>query len=385
MNIAFVTIGLSDNVSAWSGIPYFMSEGFAGNGANVARIQGLRGISSGALRLQEFLRRRILRENYSTYRHKKRMLHYAAQVDEIVRKTRPDVIVSPSTLPLAYLKSDIPAVVWTDATFHSLLDFYPEYRGLSARAIAEGDATEKAALERCTLALYASEWAARSAVSHYGAKPDKVRVIPMGANLAASDDEQQVASSVASRPMDRCELLLIGVDWERKGCRIAVDAAVELNRRGLPTTLTIVGCTPPADQVVPECVNIVGFVDKRSEEGMERVRSLLRNSHFLILPSRAECYGIVFAEANSFGVPVLTSKVGGTPSAVNEGTSGFLVEMQSPMAEVNDYCDAILQTMSYPETYRRLGMSAFEEFRSKLNWKVATATAMDAIAAQIGA
>ncbi|MGA2205513.1 MAG: glycosyltransferase family 4 protein [Terracidiphilus sp.] len=206
----------------------------------------------------------------------------------------------------------------------------------------------------------------------------------MGANLSGDASEVDVAQRIANRPRDRCELLLLGVDWARKGCAVAVDVARELNRRGMPTTLTIAGCTPPSGMALPECVKIIGFVDKRTPAGMDRVKDLFVNSHFLILPSRAECYGIVFAEANAFGVPILASNVGGIPTVINEGKNGFMVPIQDQRAEVEEYCELVLRAMSTPDIYRRLGNSALEEYKTRLNWTVATASAMQAIGERIG-
>ena len=384
MKIAYLTIGASDDVGAWSGIPFFMSDGFARAGADLIRIQNLRGAQSLHLRCRDLFRRRILHENYSTFRHKKRLVLYARQVAEIANRVRAGCNCVPEHFADGLSRNDIPIVIWTDATFHSLLNFYPEYFNMSDQAIAEGDAAERAALERCTLALYASEWAAQSAIGDHGADPRKVRVIPMGANLQETQNEPEVARMVRSRPADRCELLLLGVDWVRKGCAIAVDVAKELNRRGLPTTLTIAGCNPP-DGVVPDCVQTVGFIDKRTHEGTEKLKSLLAKSHFLILPSRAECFGIVFAEANSFGVPVLASRVGGIPSAVSTGKNGFTVPIQSdnPRGEVEKYCDLVTRTMSSPAAYYELAMSSFREYRDKLNWRVATTAALKAMGEKI--
>jgi glycosyltransferase involved in cell wall biosynthesis len=384
MKIAYLTIGASDDVKEWSGIPFFMSDGFARNGADVVRIQNLSGARSVCLRGRDLFRTRVLHENYSSFRHKKRLAHYARQIAEIAKKLRPDVIVCPSTLPVAYLDTDIPIAIWTDSTFRGLLDFYPGYFNVSAQAIAEGDAAEQSAFERCALALYASEWAARTAIDCHGADPNKVRVVPMGANLSGDASEVDVAQRIANRPRDRCELLLLGVDWARKGCAVAVDVARELNRRGMPTTLTIAGCTPPSGMALPECVKIIGFVDKRTPAGMDRVKDLFVNSHFLILPSRAECYGIVFAEANAFGVPILASNVGGIPTVINEGKNGFMVPIQDQRAEVEEYCELVLRAMSTPDIYRRLGNSALEEYKTRLNWTVATASAMQAIGERIG-
>ena len=50
--------------------------------------------------------------------------YYAKQVEVAFRRHKPNLVFSLSTIPLAYLPSDIPSVVWADAIFHGMIDFY---------------------------------------------------------------------------------------------------------------------------------------------------------------------------------------------------------------------------------------------------------------------
>jgi glycosyltransferase involved in cell wall biosynthesis len=59
-----------------------------------------------------------------------------------------------------------------------------------------------------------------------------------------------------------------------------------------------------------------GRLDKRNSAQRRRLEDLLRHAHVLLVPSRAESCGTVFAEAAAFGVPSLTTAVGGIPTAV---------------------------------------------------------------------
>ncbi|TSA49979.1 MAG: glycosyltransferase [Sphingobacteriales bacterium] len=42
-----------------------------------------------------------------------------------------------------------------------------------------------------------------------------------------------------------------------------------------------------------------------------------------MVPSRAECYGIVFAEASSYGLPSVSTDTGGVSAVVKEGVNVF--------------------------------------------------------------
>jgi glycosyltransferase involved in cell wall biosynthesis len=161
-------------------------------------------------------------------------------------------------------------------------------------------------------------------------------------------------------------LLFLGVDWHRKGGDIAVELAQALNSQGLSTELTIVGCSPQIR--ASEFVSVKGFVSKNTREGQSILESLLAESHFLVLPSRAECLGVVIPEANSFGVPVVTSNVGGIPTVVRTGVNGAMFPLEN---FVQQACNFIRKSMENCTIYGQLAVSSFGQYENRLNWKVA--------------
>jgi len=259
-------------------------------------------------------------------------------------------------------------VFWTDATFAAMVDYYPTYSHLSAESIRQGNEAEQRALEHCRLAIYSSEWAARSAIAHYSVAEEKIRVVPFGANLECTRCTEDIETLIAARPRTPYKLLFLGVNWERKGGAIALAVAKELNRSGLPTELSIVGCPPITDEALPPFVKVLGFISKMTPVGMRRLEQLLSEAHFLIVPSRAECSAIVFCEANSFGVPCLSTRVGGTPEIIRDGVNGQTFERDAP---ISAYCAFIADVMSDYTRYQELALSSFGEYQARLNWDVA--------------
>ncbi len=168
------------------------------------------------------------------------------------------------------------------------------------------------------------------------------------------------------RVQDICRLLFLGVDWHRKGGDIALAVAELLNQKGIRTELDIVGCYPPRE--LPAFARCHGFISKKTEEGRNRLSGLMAGSHFLILPSRAECYGIVFAEASSFGLPSLATRVGGIPTAIHDGKNGQTFPLDEGPVK---YCDYIETLLSSPQGYRALARSSFNEYSTRLNWSSA--------------
>ena len=58
--------------------------------------------------------------------------------------------------------------------------------------------------------------------------------------------------------------------------------------------------------------------------------AILRRCSALVLPSATEGLGLVIVEAMSQGVPVVGTRVGGIPELVEDGVSGFLVDVHRP-------------------------------------------------------
>jgi len=191
-------------------------------------------------------------------------------------------------------------------------------------------------------------------------------VVPFGANIQCDRTAEDVKLLTARKNFDVCRLLFVGVDWKRKGGDQAVRVAEALVKRGVPTELHIVGCDPPAG--LPPFVKQHGFVSKKTVDGAQLLDRLMSESHFLIVPSLAECYGVVFAEASSFGLASLATNVGGIPAVITNGLNGQMFPL---WVDPNHYADWIVPLMRNREAYAKLAETSFAEYQNRLNWDVA--------------
>ena len=57
--------------------------------------------------------------------------------------------------------------------------------------------------------------------------------------------------------------------------------------------------------------------------------NLLKTCDLFLLPTRAECAGIVFAEASAFGLPIFTYDTGGVSDYVINGKNGYRLSLNS--------------------------------------------------------
>jgi len=371
MKITYATTYDASDVSNWSGSGHFVAQALQNQGFELDFIGPLpRPLSLWPMfKAKGFVYNRVLKTRYHANHDLSAARHYARLIDQRLRQT-PDteLVFSPGTIPIAFLETEKPTAFWSDATHASLFDFYPEYSHLCAETVRDGHRIERQAMQKASAALFTSEWAASSAIRDYGIDASKVHVVPFGANLDNPPATESIRDAIADRPRDRCKLLFIGVDWERKGGDTALTVAQELNRLGLPTELTIVGCDPFQGKKAPGFVRCEGFLSKRLKAHRERIEELLAESHFLIVPSLAECYGLVYCEANAYGVPCLARAVGGVPTIVKNGENGFLF---APEAPPQDYVQVIERLFQSYHHYTDLANSSREAFLTRLNWDVA--------------
>lgn len=376
MRVLYTTLYDPHDATAWSGLGNAIAASLEQAGVDVEHVGPLRARRTLRDRAAASVAWRLAPGGQFLDREPGWARALARQVDEEVRRRRPDAVVSPGTIPVAYVRPGVPLLVWADATFAAMIGYYPGWDALSSFTLRQGNALERRAIRRAERLVFASEWAAASALADHGADPAKVHVVPFGSNLPIEHGREEVTAWVDERPRDRCRLLLVGVDWERKGVETAIGAAVALDERGLETTLTVVGALPPDGVSVPPCVHVTGPLPY----GPALAR-LYREAHFLVLPSRSEAFGVVFCEASAFGVPSVASDTGGIPSAVAEGRNGRLLP---PGASPGEYAATILDLFSDGEAYRRLALSAYREYEERLNWTISGARVRELLETVVG-
>jgi len=91
-----------------------------------------------------------------------------------------------------------------------------------------------------------------------------------------------------------------------------------------------------------------------------------RAADVVAMPSRSESFGLVAAEAQASGTPVLAARVGGLRSVVAEGVSGRLVAGHDP----ETWADAIAEILADDAARAILGRGA-RDHAQQFGWDVA--------------
>ncbi|MBP0005132.1 MAG: glycosyltransferase family 4 protein [Cyanobacteria bacterium SBC] len=344
---------------------YSIAKNLENLGCEIEYVGGLQKKRSIVTKLKWEFYRRAQHRDYYRWAESEIVRDFSRQIDRQLKSRDFDVILcAENAIPLASLKVSKPLILWTDAPLSGSIDFYPYLSNLCQETRNNIYKFEKQALDRCQVAIYASDWAAQNAIQTYQIPDRKVRTVPWGANWDSSPTRSEVEQKVFQRSPHCCNLLFLGVEWTRKGGDIALQVTEKLNQMGLKTTLTIAGSPPTCS--LPDFAKYVGYLSKSTKDGRNKLENIFKNSHFLILPTQAETYGMVFCEAHQFGLPCLTTNVGGVPSIVRHGITGFTFPKDT---DISSYCDAISNVLRDPNRYYTMAMAAFDRYKTTLNWE----------------
>jgi glycosyltransferase involved in cell wall biosynthesis len=366
MKIAFVNRFDARNVLSWSGILHFMARSLEQHVGEVIYLGPDESFLSKLLLKIHYKVNKIWRmlsgKNLAMDQNRILSYRFGQFFRKKLSRANCDIIFAPAaSTEIAHLKTDIPIVYFSDLTWAKIIDYYPEYTGLSSTARREGDHIEAAAITRATAAIYPSDWAVSSARNDYHAPASKTHKIQFGANL----EEIPSRAAALSRTLGPViNLLWVGVDWQRKGGAIALDCLKSLHEMGQNAELVICGTVPP-DGVSHPNMRVIPFIDKTFPENRKELSRLFLNAHFMLFPTRAEATGIVTCEASAHGLPSLVSNTGGVEGAINDGVNGFLMPFDSGGIS---YARKIVEITTDPARYHQLVQSTRDEYERCLNW-----------------
>jgi phosphatidylinositol alpha-1,6-mannosyltransferase len=110
----------------------------------------------------------------------------------------------------------------------------------------------------------------------------------------------------------------------------------------------------------------------------ERLVEVYRASDLFCLMTRrseraVEGFGLALLEAQSCGIPVLGSNVGGIPDAVEDGQTGFLLDPDD-VAGVRIHLQQLLEE---PQRYRKVGMAGRVRATNCCTWQAYTARMLE--------
>ena len=144
-----------------------------------------------------------------------------------------------------------------------------------------------------------------------------------------------------------------------KGWQILGDAVAQLQQKGLAIRLILAGPGAREDNQVrrwqrqhPNCAEFKGYVPNAAEV-------LLPQFDLVVLPSLVEGLPMALIEALARGIPVIATRVGGTPDIIVNGYNGYLIE-RNPTVIAN----CIEKLYHDIELHRKLSQGARQQYEN---------------------
>src|SRR2546423_1995197 len=305
----------------------------------------------------------LLRKNLMLYHSFFVAKRYANVLNKRLAHSNFDLIFAPvGWTETALLKTALPVVFLEDANYAVLHDYYSDFSNLLSISHHQASVLAHMALSKAILLLYPSQWGADSAIKNYPVSEEEVHVVPFGANI---DNPTATKVALGRKRSDSCRLFFVGVDWSRKGGEIAFETLLKLEEeQGIRAELIICGCVPPRS-FLHERMRVIPYLNRKDTVQCRELERLYETADFFFLPTRNECYGFVFCEASSFGLPSIATDTGGVSGAVTNGENGYLLP---PAARGSEYAELIARVFRDKQGYAILVKSTRATFETRLNW-----------------
>ncbi|MBN1304032.1 MAG: glycosyltransferase family 4 protein [Anaerolineales bacterium] len=361
MKIAFATIGDARDVRWGSGTPFFLSRELIKQGHIVHFLGPL------VVRLPFLTRvfKRLSRsagKKYFSYRDPFIGRVLGRAVERKLVQLDYDVLLTNDFCLAGYTRTEKPIILYTDAIFpyNYSENVHPWLDNISVVGVIFCQLTTRRGMQNSDQCIFASYYGQSEAVKY---KLPGVRsvVIPYGANI----DPPLKANP---RSIDRIykkkvlDLLFIGKDWQLKGGDIAVKTTRILNEKGVKAALHVVGADL-SDVYVEPYIRFYGLLNKDREAECVKLQELFELCDVLVVPSRAEGYGLVFVEAAAYGIPSLAYDTTGTKTSV--GTNGVLFDISE---NEEAFVSQIQLWLEQPSLYQQYSNRALQNYHDKANW-----------------
>ncbi|MBS1745948.1 MAG: glycosyltransferase family 4 protein [Bacteroidetes bacterium] len=366
MKIAYLALNDPLDKKSWSGTTYYIAKALqkAGNEVEFLGPLKLPRWLDKLLRAMAKFNRIVFRKEYITKYSLVLSWYSSKHFARRLKRKKFDCICAPAaSAELGFLKTDLPVIYITDTTFELVSNYeYREFDKMSWFSKIEGHLLERHALKKSSAVMYPSEWAAESAIKDYQIPIDKVCIAPFGANIDLVPDASIIYEKLRNKQLT---LLFLAVDWERKGGNIAFEVLKYLiQTHGIQAKLIVCGCEPPRNIAHPN-MEVIPFLDKNIKEEYEKFIEIMTTSHFLLVPTRADCSLLVGCEANAYGMPAITTDTGGVSEIIKDGINGYCLPYS---AGGNIYAALIAELFLNEERYKQLIYSSRERFEEYLNW-----------------
>ena len=116
-----------------------------------------------------------------------------------------------------------------------------------------------------------------------------------------------------------------------------------------------------------ECVEMIGFVNNPKEE--------MRKLDLLVISSNSEGTPLVLLESMSYGVPVVSTRVGAIPLVIDNGIDGVLSDNLEPAS----LAKGVVGLLTDKDKYISVSKAAFDKIKEKFSYEKNISRYMDVV------
>jgi D-inositol-3-phosphate glycosyltransferase len=199
-------------------------------------------------------------------------------------------------------------------------------------------------------------------VWYYGARPERISVIPCGVDTELFRPMAQATARDLLELPPGPLLLYVGRLAPIKGLDTLLGAMTRLSGPAAGARLLVVGGDqdergPGPGERLRARVAQLGLADRVHFSGpqrQDRLHLFYAGADATVMPSYYESFGMVALEAMACGTPVVASRVGGLTTTVRDGVTGYLVPEGDPEA----LAACLSRLLAAPAERERLGAEA---------------------------
>lgn len=289
--------------------------------------------------------------------------NFSRQIENRIKSINLDYILTFDTSLVAYLKTNIPIILWTDILYSDYYEHYFGRKNISLDTLKNIKKLEKKTITKCKKVFLSSFWSLGKAKKKYKKFSKKFHHLNFGPNLKEKITNKTLHKYLANRPKKKINLITLSVEWKRKGLNKILKLNEIINQQGINCFLTVIGLKKKKFR--EKHLQFVGFINKNKTYGEKIISNHLLKNHFHLLFSRSEAYGLALIEANSRGVPNIAFNTGGISQIVKNNVNGKIFNQNE---DLNIIANFIIKTFKNKKTYQKLALSSYNDYQKNYNY-----------------
>lgn len=259
-----------------------------------------------------------------------------------------NLILQTGWQPAILEKNDVPRCIYTDYTMKLSEKELPEW----GKFLSENDKKywikmEKKSYENSDIVFTFSDHTRQSIIDDYEVIEDKVVTVYSGTNVVSLPNTiKEYRNKI---------ILFVGIDFERKGGYVLLNAFKKIRDEIKDAKLIILGST--LDLRI-EGVEVKGFVPYETKIQYYKLASVF------VMPSLGDPFPNAVIEAMSYKLPCIGSRVGGISEIIENEKTGFLVEPN----DSNQLAEKIISLLNDENLMKKMGNAGRKRVEELFTW-----------------